>query len=112
MERSLKKRLKDILDSVQEIEEFTRQKGKRYDIFVSDRMYFRSIQMNIAIIGEAMAQILENNPEIKITDARKIVDTRNYMIHGYDSLSLEIMWGIVIKKIPVLKKEIEQLLTD
>ena len=73
-------------------------------------MYFRSIQMNIAIIGEAMAKILETHPEIKITDARKIVDTRNYMIHGYDSLSPEIMWGIVIKKIPTLKREIENLL--
>lgn len=61
--------------------------------------------MNIAIIGEATNRILINS-EIPISNARKIVNTRNYVIHGYDSLRNEILWAIVIKDLPLLKKEV------
>ena len=66
--------------------------------------------MNIAIMGEAMNSILCLHPEISISSARKIVDTRNYLIHGYDSLSHEIIWNIVINHLPVLKEEIQNLM--
>ena len=45
-----------------------------------------------------------------ITSARKIVNTRNYIIHGYDSLDNEILWSIVINHIPKLEGEIIKLL--
>ena len=66
--------------------------------------------MNIAIIGEATNRILKLREDISITNARKIVNTRNYVIHGYDSLRNEILWAIVIKDLPLLKSEIEALL--
>jgi uncharacterized protein with HEPN domain len=46
-----------------------------------------------------------------ISDARKIVDTRNRIIHAYDNVSDEIMWSIIIKHLPILKTEIRKLLT-
>ena len=66
--------------------------------------------MNIAIIGEAMSRILKEQPGINISSARKIVNTRNYVIHGYDSLREDILWGIVVKDIQVLKSEIQALM--
>jgi len=57
-----------------------------------------------------MNRILGQNPEIRISDARKIVDTRNRISLGYDSVSDDIIWAIVIRDLPVLKLEIEQLL--
>ncbi len=51
------------------------------------------------------------DPEITITSARKIVNTRNYIIHGYDSLDNEILWSIVINHLPKLKAEIQSLLS-
>lgn len=72
----------------------------------------RAIQMNISIIGEATNKLLKLNPEIHITKARKIVDSRNYLIHGYDSVSHDMVWAIVIKHIPLLKKEVEKLLSN
>lgn len=68
--------------------------------------------MNIAIIGEATNRILRIRNDIKITNARKIVNTRNYVIHGYDSLRHEILWAIVINDIPLLKAEIIRILTE
>ena len=50
-----------------------------------------------------MNRLLKNDPSIKITYARKIVDTRNYVIHGYDSVTNEIMWGIVVRHLPLLR---------
>lgn len=62
------------------------------------------------IMGEAMNQALKINPNIPITASRKIVDTRNFVIHAYDSLKPDTLWGIVINHMPLLKKEVEALL--
>ena len=65
---------------------------------------------NLEIIGEALNRILEENPDINITNSQKIVDTRNRIIHGYDSVTEDVIWLIVIKYLPVLKNEVENLL--
>ncbi len=45
-----------------------------------------------------------------IENARKIVDTRNWVIHGYDKVDDVIIWGIISKHLPKLKEEIEAYL--
>jgi len=77
---------------------------------VENLLLQRGIERNIEIIGEAMNRILKENNEIKITNSRKIVDTRNYVIHGYDSLTTDILWSIVVNHLPILKTEIENIL--
>lgn len=58
-----------------------------------------------------MNRILKNgSDDIKITNARKIVYARNYIIHGYDSLSVDILWSIVINHLPLLKEEVTLLM--
>jgi uncharacterized protein with HEPN domain len=57
-----------------------------------------------------MSRVLKENSEIKISNSRKIVDVRNRIIHGYDSVSDDVIWGIVIKNLPILQKEVEILL--
>ncbi len=68
------------------------------------------IEREIEIIGEAMSQILKLNPNIEIENARKIVDTRNWVIHGYDKVDDVVIWGIVSNHLPKLIDEIEILL--
>ena len=46
----------------------------------------------IEIIGEAVSRILKLLPESPINNARKIVDTRNRIIHGYATVSADIIW--------------------
>ncbi len=50
--------------------------------------------------------------EYRNTSARKIVDTRNRISHGYDSVSDDIIWAIVIRDIPILKQEVEKLIAN
>ena len=59
-----------------------------------------------------MSRILKENNEIEISNSRKIVDVRNRIIHGYDSVSDDVIWGIVVKNLPVLQKEVEILLNE
>lgn len=49
---------------------------------------------------------------IPITSARSIVNTRNLVIHSYDSIDNEIIWAIVMRHLPILKKEVKQLLSN
>lgn len=110
MDREMRKYLQDILSAIDEIEFFVAQYPRRYDIFCNTPMLLRAVQMNIAIIGEATNRILKKDENISITNARKIVNTRNYVIHGYDSLRNEILWAIVIKDLPLLKEEVEAII--
>lgn len=59
-----------------------------------------------------MNRVLKCDAEIAITNARKIVDTRNFVIHGYDSLLPDMLWSIVINHLPLLKDEVKQILNN
>jgi uncharacterized protein with HEPN domain len=83
-----------------------------FDRFESNQMLQDAVERNIEIIGEAINQLLKINPDIHITNARRIVDARNKIIHGYDSLEPVNIWAIVINHIPTLKQEVTDLLNE
>ena len=100
MDNFTKKHLQDILNAINDIETFFDGQPKLFEEFCRE------------IIGEAMNRKLKENKDIAITNARKIVDARNYIIHGYDSLSVDILWSIVVNHLPYLKSEVEKLLQE
>lgn len=110
MDRKLRKYPTDILSSINEIESFMVGRSREYATFCNDTLFRRGVERNIEIMGEAMNQVLKINPNIPITAARKVVDTRNFVIHAYDSLKPDILWGIVVNHMPLLKEEVETLL--
>lgn len=109
MEKQVRVWLEDIKQSIDEIEEFLSEK-KDFFAFKNDLKTRKAIERNIEIIGEAVYRILNVSPEIKITNARKIVDTRNRIIHGYDTVSEDIIWAIVSNDLKKLRHEIVNLL--
>lgn len=109
-EIELRKRLCDINESIDAINGFLNRCPRRFDAFCADDMFRAAVLYHIAIIGEAVNNILKMDSEISISSARKIVNTRNYIIHGYDCLDNEILWSIVINHLPKLKAEIASLL--
>jgi len=112
MDNNIKTWLYDILIAIEEIESFFDNSPKRYADYCNDVRTKRAVERNIEIIGEAMHRILNQDDTVDINNARKIVDVRNRIIHGYDSVSDETIWGIVIRHIPILKIEIERLLAE
>ena len=88
------------------------ERPKEYATFCNDTLFRRGVERNMEIMGEAMNNVLKIDPNIAITSSRKIVDTRNFIIHAYDSLKPDILWGIVINHIPLLKRELDTLLAE
>jgi uncharacterized protein with HEPN domain len=50
------------------------------------------------------------NNSIQITNARKIVNLRNWVIHSYDNVDSVIIWAILQKDLPLLETEVSALL--
>lgn len=109
MKNSIKIWLSDMQQAMKEIDCFITGIESDED-FKSDLKTKRAIERNIGIIGEALNRILKQEPDIKISNSRKIVDTRNRIIHGYDTVSEDVIWTIVQKDLPKLKIEVENLL--
>jgi hypothetical protein len=64
------------------------------------------------IIGEAVNRIVQKDSNVILSNSRKIIDTRNRIIHGYDTVSDEIIWSIVVTHLPKLKIEVESHLGE
>ena len=87
MDIEIKAWLYDILNSINEIDSFFVDTTKDFPTYQNDIRTRRAVERNIEIIGEAMNRILQKDNSIELSNSRKIVDTRNRIIHGYDSVS-------------------------
>lgn len=110
MDRHLKAHLYDICTAIDEIQSFFEIVPRRFDEYSKNLMLRRAIERNIGIIGEAVGKILKEYPDIKISNARPIVATRNRVIHDYAAVTDDVMWKIVINDLPKLKTEIDALM--
>ncbi len=109
MKHDIRKYLYDIQTSINSIETFIGPK-KNFFEYQENKLLKRAVEREIEIIGEAINRILNINPDVRIQNARRIVDTRNWVIHGYDRVDDVIIWGIVVNHLPKLKEEIARLL--
>jgi uncharacterized protein with HEPN domain len=112
MDIEIKAWLYDILNAINEIDSFFTDTPKEFTAYLNDVRTRRAVERNVEIIGEAMNRILQKNNSMELSNSRKIVDTRNRIIHGYDSVSDDIIWTIVISHLPALKSEVEKLLDE
>jgi len=109
MENRVKTYLKDIQGAIIEINEFL-PIPRLFSEFKKDQKTKRAVERNLEIIGEAIGRIMKIEASIEISHSRKIVDTRNRIIHGYDLVSDEILWTIIIEYLPKLEEEVNNLL--
>jgi uncharacterized protein with HEPN domain len=79
-------------------------------IYLKNKMLRRAIEREFEIIGEAMNRIDKLDSSIKISAKVQIIGMRNRVIHSYDKVDDEIVWGTIIRHLPVLKAEVEILL--
>lgn len=87
--------------------------GVNLAAFQADETLKRAVVRSLEIIGEAVKNLPDDfkaaNPRI---EWRKMAATRNRLIHGYFSVDFEIVWDVVMNKIPVLHEEIKKLLSQ
>jgi uncharacterized protein with HEPN domain len=110
MDNEIKTWLYDVLQSIREIDSYYEDKPKRYADYLIDTKTKRAVERNIEIIGEAVSRILKKDKNFKLENAQKISGTRNRIVHGYDKISDELIWSILINNLPKLREEVDGLL--
>ena len=73
-------------------------------------MLRRAIEREFEIIGEAMNRIDKLDPNIVMASKKQIISMRNRVIHGYDKIDDEIIWGTIVRHLPKLKIDINELM--
>ncbi|MET4080672.1 uncharacterized protein with HEPN domain [Pedobacter sp. UYP30] len=102
--------LQDIIKSIDEIFDFLPEKRDFFE-YQNDLKTKKAIERNIEIIGEAINRISKHGDfKIEIKNAQKIIGTRNRIAHEYDNISDEVIWTIVLRELPKLKKEVRSLM--
>jgi uncharacterized protein with HEPN domain len=110
--REVKKYLFDIDQACDLIRQFT--KGIIFSQYTANPMIKSAVERQFEIIGEALVQALRIYPELRtrITDIGRIISFRNRLIHGYASVSDEIVWGTIEANLDILKEEVQSLLKE
>jgi len=109
MELKIQKYLYDIITSINSIYEYLGE-SRNFNEYSENKLLRRAVERELEIIGEASNRILKLDSEFPIDNARKIVDLRNWVIHGYDKVDDVIIWGILTNHLPKLKDQVEKLM--
>jgi uncharacterized protein with HEPN domain len=109
MNNEIRKCLYDIIVSVESIDNYL-ENVKDINSYKANKMVRRAVEREFEIIGEAMNRIDKLDANLNISGKRQISNMRNRVIHGYDKIDDEIIWGTIIRHLPVLKREVEILL--
>lgn len=107
--RDWRERIRDILDAIVQIQEFTR--GMDAVAFCQDERSIRAVEMNFIIIGESASQVPEEvedqHPEIPWSLMRAM---RNRIVHVYFEVDETLLWDSTQNDLPPLVKLLEDLL--
>ncbi|MFN0047899.1 MAG: DUF86 domain-containing protein [Cytophagales bacterium] len=79
-------------------------------MYKANKMLCRAIETKFEIIGEAINRMVKLNPTIDIKSRHQIISMKNRVIHGYDKIDDEIIWGTIVRHLPILKSEIANIL--
>jgi hypothetical protein len=103
--------LYDIYQSVEKIEEFTRDIS--FEQLMADERTKDAILRNLQVIGEAPKNLPEslitNHPEV---DWSGLAGVRDIVTHRYFRVDWHLLWTSVHEELPVLKKQVRNLMND
>lgn len=106
------KHLQDVLDAINDVESCFVDFPNRFDIFEKDMMRRCVVERKTEIMGEAINRIRKRDPSFEIPNAKEIIATRNRIIHAYDNVAPTFLWGLVVRHIPELKKDIVRIIAQ
>ena len=101
--------VKHIVDEIDFVIDQTISKHK--DEVTNNPVLSRALVRSLEIIGEASSK-LDNEFRQKYPhiEWRKIISTRNKLIHNYFGIDYDIVWDIVVNKLPDLKIFLDEIL--
>lgn len=107
----VRKYLIDIPAACELISLFTARKA--FDDYAADPLLSSAVERQFEIIGEAHAQAIRIEPGMadRITDSRRIIAFQNRLAHGYATVSSRLVWGVVDRHLPELRRQVDELLS-
>ena len=105
-------RLRHIRNSIEKIEYLARTLHTQ-DNFEAKWIEQDAIMRNLEVIGEAVINISDDlkqhYPDVLWKEIRGM---RNFVTHQYFGVELSEIWSTVINDIPILKKQIQQIMEE
>jgi uncharacterized protein with HEPN domain len=109
--RSWQLRIQDILERIDSITELV--SGLSLADLKQDRILAKAILYDLLVIGEASAKVeIAIQSKYQQIPWREIADVRNKIIHEYFRVSLEIAWDTIENDLPILQKQLQELLEN
>ena len=100
--------IEHIIQNIEDINSFI--KGISKDELGKNKEKLNAVVRSIEVIGEAAKNISESL-KAKYSDIpwKKIIGTRDIMIHRYFGVDLDVVWNIIKKDMPILKTKIQRI---
>jgi uncharacterized protein with HEPN domain len=110
MERDVKTHLFDILASCKRIAGFVETID--FERYSSDELVRSAVERQFINVGESLSRLKQIDLKVfgMITDAQRIIGFRNILVHGYESVSDRLVWGIIEVNLERLRATCEELL--
>jgi uncharacterized protein with HEPN domain len=110
MQLEARKLLFDMHGAAHMIRSFTA--GRTFADYQADPMLRSAVERQFEILGEALNRLAKLDQVIasRFSDYRRIISFRNALIHGYDSIQDDVVWGILETGLPALEKTVSELL--
>jgi uncharacterized protein with HEPN domain len=111
MTKNFKVYIKEILESISEIEEFT--ENLTYESFLKNKMAIKAVSMNLVLIGENVKLL---PPEIKQKYSqipwKRMKSARNLLAHEYPKVEFKELWDTSKCELPPLKPLLKEILEN
>ena len=103
--------LRHILEEVDYLVEHSR--GVTHDEFLKDETLRRAFVRSIEIIGEATKKVpQELTAQLHDIEWRAMAGMRDRLIHAYFGVDYDLVWDVVVNKVPLLGTRIRALLDE
>ncbi len=93
------------------IDKIARHRPESVDVLRNNEVLEGAVLRWIEIIGEAASKVSDattrEHPEVPWSN---IVGIRNRLIHGYPTVNLSLVWGVIEDNLATLRTQIEMIL--
>jgi uncharacterized protein with HEPN domain len=86
--------------------------GKAFDDYTGDALLRSGVERQLTIVGEALNRLIKIEPVMAsaISGTPQIIAFRNILVHGYDIVRSEVVWGVLENDLATLTREVGSLI--
>jgi uncharacterized protein with HEPN domain len=109
MHPTSRKSLRDALTACDLI--LDRTAGRTFDEYLADPFFRGGVERQFEVAGEALRRIERKDPDTAsaIPECRDVIDFRNVLAHGYDTVHHEEVWEYIRADLPHLRDRVAAL---